>query len=942
MVTTCVSTFILLVLVGSAFSGSVVTTIQHGHDGWVGGEDAMYDTLSGDVGFVDGAYQQIRAGYDGTRDYFTLIAFKDIFGEGVLDENMPVLNAKLRLYLAYNIQIGHNRKLQAYMMTRESPIADHTGSAVNGESSQAYRSYDANTSQVYAYWGNSSQQEAGPVVGVDCGSSPVGEFVLNGETAGTWIEIDVTDAVEAWRTGSNNYGLLLKAVGDSGYIPYLAFASNDYPAGYPMEPQLVVTQEVKIITRFQHGHDGWVGGEDAMYDTLSGDVGFVDGAYQQIRAGYDGTRDYFTLIAFKDIFGEGVMDEHLSVSDAKLRLYLAYNIQIGHNRKLQAYMMTRESPIADHTGSAVNGESSQAYRSYDANTSQVYAYWGNSSQQEAGPVVGVDCGSSPVGEFVLNGETAGTWIEIDVTDAVEAWRTGSNNYGLLLKAVGDSGYIPYLAFASNDYPAGYPMEPELVVTQDVQTRITHGHEVLLENGLQIRACLPGLIGDFDPDLWSDTGFTTLNMMGNIYQNLVPRGFPASPNHLPYTQLIYGPNDSLGASTYTNRMVAVQLEDEQSIIASELPQLAEDVAILQGRFPDSIIYLSQSARYHSDGAGTLVALTPSILDAYTQAVQPDMLWFCDYPFQISGSLAANLTKMYEFLEMYRDAGLAGLTGDGSQPIPVGRYLGTFHEIEDDSSISGRFPSESEANLDQFASWAFGYKSVDAFVYSTGSLTTGVVGMFLEGANQTAIEPAFSQYAELNRQSKNLGLALTHLISTDVQMKMGQHLDGSQNVVTNTLPTGVTAFSSSSLPCINAITVSNLGTKNDGEDGDVIVGTFEVLDHSFVQPCHEGEVYFMVVNGLSDPTGDAEDCQQSIRLDFDFGTTGLNRLLELDRETGHVHEVPLVSDGGSLYHLVITLDGGMGNLYKFHAHNTTPCGSAFMDNVDGLDSICTECE
>ena len=59
-----------------------------------------------------------------------------------------------------------------------------------------------------------------------------------------------------------------------------------------------------------------------------------------------------------------------------------------------------------------------------------------------------------------------------------------------------------------------------------------------------------------------------------------------------------------------------------------------------------------------------------------------------------------------------------------------------------------------------------------------------------------------------------------------------------------------------------------------------------------------------------------------MNFDFSTSGIDSLLRLSRETGLVEAVPLVSNGGSLYSLDLTLDGGTGDLFKYNT------GSAFI--------------
>src|SRR6185369_3473388 len=57
-------------------------------------------------------------------------------------------------------------------------------------------------------------------------------------------------------------------------------------------------------------------------------------------------------------------------------------------------------------------------------------------------------------------------------------------------------------------------------------------------------------------------------------------------------------------------------------------------------------------------------------------------------------------------------------------------------------------------------------------------------------------------------------------------------------------------------------------------------------------------------------------QTIRLTFNFGSTGIHNLQRLSRDTGQVELVPLIYEGGSTYHLDLTLDGGTGDLFKYN--------------------------
>ena len=222
------------------------------------------------------------------------------------------------------------------------------------------------------------------------------------------------------------------------------------------------------------------------------------------------------------------------------------------------------------------------------------------------------------------------------------------------------------------------------------------------------------------------------------------------------------------------------------------------------------------------------------------------------------------------------------------------------------------SESEIRLNSFAGWAFGCKLSANFLYQCRDVSCETV--LFTGNGTSNPTPQFYQLAETNRISQNLGPALVRLISTDARMKMGEHMYN-QSAVTNVLPDGVSAWDSSADPYITSISCINQGTKNDGLDGDIVVGYFKPLDASLTNEGHDDDTYFMVVNGLTAPDGSAFDCQQFVHLEFDFGSSGIDSLLKLNRSTGEVEEVALNHIDGSQYSYNMWLNGGTGDLFKF---------------------------
>ena len=466
-----------------------------------------------------------------------------------------------------------------------------------------------------------------------------------------------------------------------------------------------------------------------------------------------------------------------------------------------------------------------------------------------------------------------------------------------------------------------------------QSSLSHGHRLLIENGMQFNVLtIPKHFRDdlgnpvnLDISLWYQANFTTADLHQDYfgydhYDAMTYYGMPAGEDAVPFKVWVADSDGGVCSSQYLDKLRAVQLGDEQSILdPSVLPGFASEVAILKEKYPNAIIHLNQDA----SGSGMSVSngLSLDILKNYMQTVKPDMLNFTEYPFRWQGTLypaqdyeGGSPTGMYVRMELYRQAGLAGVDGTGSQPIPVGMYTEAFTSPFNPSS-NHRQPTESEYRLQQFAGLAFGMKSFDSFIYNY-VVVDELDSIYFEGNTQVPTLE-FYKIAEMNRQARNLAPALVRLISTDVRMKMGQRED----TLVNPIPAdaasqvAIQAWDSNANSYLKTISATNLGSLNNGKPGDVIVGFLKPIDASLAQPGYEEDEYFMIVNGLTDEAGSAEDCRQSIHLGFDFGTSGINQLLRLSRDTGQVETVTLNHDSGSLYSLDLVLDGGTGDLFKF---------------------------
>jgi len=463
-------------------------------------------------------------------------------------------------------------------------------------------------------------------------------------------------------------------------------------------------------------------------------------------------------------------------------------------------------------------------------------------------------------------------------------------------------------------------------------QISKGNQILLDNGLQISASVAypfynPVTGQQDSTAafnwaqFADGYFTQIN------DSVADMSAPAGQN---WGMTRGDDTTTLGAGDqpYKDDMVSLQWRDEQWL--GEVAWRDQAAAWFAGArasgdFDNTILYTNQygKATSHWYGAGNrgYGGSEDEHLRAYMRTSQPDMLYFDYYPTKTaSGDPPLALARgFYGTLSRYRKLSLEGNDGTGETPIPFGLYLQSFT----DTYWPGA-PSESEVRLQQFAAWAYGAKHATHFMYTSFDPNWGTdlhTTLFdwngeSDPTSYTDVNPttAFDWTAEANRRSLNLGDSLVRLITSDVRVIQGQYKDASDITQTTPLANENAAWDASADPYITAITATNLGTENYGLPGEVLVGYYGVMDESFDGDA-EGELYFMLVNALSTPTGSVLDCRQSIHLEFDMGASGITQLLRLNSDTGLLETLPLVHDGGSLYHLDLILDGGTGDLFKF---------------------------
>ena len=397
----------------------------------------------------------------------------------------------------------------------------------------------------------------------------------------------------------------------------------------------------------------------------------------------------------------------------------------------------------------------------------------------------------------------------------------------------------------------------------------------------------------DVNRWQATNFTTLNIFDRAPLPLLYE----MPAGTAWSRVVGDSNDT--PSNYRDDLVSLQYWDEQPLTTDFVNRAAAYFAEWRFIYPNTLA--------HTNENGIDVGM-----QNYMQTAKPDMIMFDQYP-GANGSRfptprRRHMVSWYSLTQGYRLLGLGGIDGTGTKPIPYAQYLDLFRD-----NYSYSQPAESFVRLQQFASWAFGYTFVSAFVYN--DTNAGIVPVMFSTPGDGSPTSTFYDVAETNRQSLNLGPALVRLVSTDIFMKPGSGQSVSGTGLTewssragSTL--GYSDFITGVTPYTNSVAQ---GGSPDGSYSDILIGYSTPLladnsDATFVDGLH-----FMIVNGSA--SGTAASAMQWYHVTFDFSGTPHDSLVRLSRDTGEVELVPLVYTGSSQYYLDLSLPGGTGDLFTF---------------------------
>jgi autotransporter-associated beta strand protein len=354
------------------------------------------------------------------------------------------------------------------------------------------------------------------------------------------------------------------------------------------------------------------------------------------------------------------------------------------------------------------------------------------------------------------------------------------------------------------------------------------------------------------------------------------------------------------------LMALQVGDEQQSDLEDPNGVTKAwfQAAQQGNyFPNQLLYVNSFFLISDAGYANFIA-----------AANPDAISFDSYPFDTPYGSVILPQNWLALAGRFRRHALSSYLGLGSNaPRPYGLYLQTYAASEG-TNMATRHPGDVEMRWQQFAAWTMGFSFVDAF-------TVGGSSSLFNNSNHTNLaQPRYDQFKETSRQSRNLGPALTRLISYGYGPSIVTGKDSAGNG--NPIPSDWLPFAATNAPpnqqYLTSLSAANTGTKNNGQPGDVYVGFFNPLLASYGDPA--GTAYFMVTNALGpyldDSTATVADCQQQITMNFDTQYSGISTLQRLRRSDGQLEIVPLTRTAGHLYQLQFTLEGGTGDLFKYN--------------------------
>lgn len=217
-----------------------IVTLQQGVSGYSGGQDAWY---SKETNYGSTSYLRTWTNTDRN----VLVAFDDL---SPLAECGRVIGAELKLYAYDGSYLNDSDILQVYRLTQGWT-----------ESGVTLNTHNGTDPWEIVYHAPYPQFEL-PMSAVSRSGTDL--------SAPTWMELDISDAVNSWLSGSPNHGLILKV--NHGNNAALYWYSNEYDQDISLRPKLQVycSNDSNVTDR---DGDGDVDGSDLADLVLDNDLG---------------------------------------------------------------------------------------------------------------------------------------------------------------------------------------------------------------------------------------------------------------------------------------------------------------------------------------------------------------------------------------------------------------------------------------------------------------------------------------------------------------------------------------------------------------------------------------------------------------------------------------------------------------------------------------------
>lgn len=313
--------------------------------------------------------------------------------------------------------------------------------------------------------------------------------------------------------------------------------------------------------------------------------------------------------------------------------------------------------------------------------------------------------------------------------------------------------------------------------------------------------------------------------------------------------------------YQNSLIDVQYGDEGGYSAQEVTKFARWFAWSKQHLPGAMVHSNQALGLGWENGDNM--------RNYVRTAMPDLVsWDTYYYGAQSGPKPKDIVRSMLSNKLWRtqrQAALEGLTGDGSQPILFGQYL----DYNWDANVS-----ESQKSI------------VPMVGLATGQKWFGLFRMEYNGLDRSSIfnhdgapTRSFYEFTQIFNDIRGLGAYLTRMNNTYMGYKAGTYQGRSESL------NSIDGFKMGSWDSPEAaqanrnfglkdVQVTNTGTVNNAQPGDVILGYFDTLqglDKSAVSEVF-GETpvaprALMVVNAL---TGDTEYPSYYLRTRKDNGS------------------------------------------------------------------------